>query len=297
MIGVLSGGGGRGPTPGWACSGSSSRARLAAIVNVGDDTTLHGLSHQPRPGHHHLHPGRGHRPRARLGAGRRDVARDGGARPVRRAPARSARGPATPGSGWAIRTWPPTSTEPTAWPRGPRLTEVTAEIAAAYGVEVRLLPVTDDPRAHRGERGRRGRDRVPGVLRPPPPRRPDHRQCASTAPTRRRPPAATTAVLAGAKCVVIAPSNPIVSDRAGAGGARGAGTAGTGSGAGRRRVAHRRRPGAQGARRPDAGRARPSRSASSGSPGCTGTSRATLVIDATDAERAGDVEAEGVGAW
>ena len=95
---------------------------------------------------------------------------------------------------------------------GGSLTEVTAEIAAAYGVAVRLLPVTDDPLAHHADRGRRGRDRVPGVLRRAAPRRPDQRR-----PLRRRRggrgPARGVARRRSTRrrSIVIAPSNPIVS--------------------------------------------------------------------------------------
>ena len=50
-----------------------------------------------------------------------------------------------PGSTSATATSAPTSTAPAAWPTGATLTEVTAEIAAAWGLGLRLLPVTDDP--------------------------------------------------------------------------------------------------------------------------------------------------------
>ena len=64
---------------------------------------------------------------------------------------------------------------------GATLTAVTAEITAAFGLGLRLLPMTDDTVGTIVTVARRGRDHVPGVLRRPPPRRSGQRR-----PLRRR---------------------------------------------------------------------------------------------------------------
>jgi LPPG:FO 2-phospho-L-lactate transferase len=182
---------------------------LTAVVNVGDDTTLHGLAISPD-----------------LDTITYTLA-----------------GAIDPERGWGLagETWrvmaslerfaavrPPGSRAGGTWfglgdqdlathlyrthrlAEGARLTEVTAEIAAAYGVSVGLLPVTDDPVhtmltvAGEGEIefqeyfvGRRHDIPITGV-------RFDGAADASLT-------AAAAGALDDAEAIVIAPSNPIVS--------------------------------------------------------------------------------------
>ena len=65
---------------------------------------------------------------------------------------------------------------------GASLSEVTAEIAAAWGLALRVLPMSDDRVETRVDRRRRGRGRVPGVLR----RAPAQRGRGGHPPRRRR---------------------------------------------------------------------------------------------------------------
>ena len=120
-------------------------------------------AHQPRPRHRSPTPWPA--PSTPSGAGAWP-ARPG--RPWRRSAA--TRGP-RPGSASATGTSPPTCTAPTACGPGPRLSEVTAEIAAAWGLGLPAPARHRRPRAHPGHRGRRRRDRLPGVLRAAPARR------------------------------------------------------------------------------------------------------------------------------
>jgi len=182
---------------------------LTAIVNVGDDTTLHGLAISPD-----------------LDTITYTLA-----------------GAIDPDRGWGLsgETWrvmaslerfaavrPPWSRAGGTWfglgdqdlathlyrthrlAEGASLTEVTAEIAAAYGVTVHLLPVTDDPLhtmltvAGEGEIefqeyfvGRQHDIPISGV-------RFDGAEAAHLTH-------AAAATLDGAEAIVIAPSNPIVS--------------------------------------------------------------------------------------
>ena len=93
---------------------------------------------------------------------------------------------------------------------GATLTDVAAEMRRAWGVDQRLLPMTDG-RAADGHRAgaRRGR-LVPGVLRPASARRAGARRAlrAATSPARRR---AAARDRRRRTTIVIAPSNPIVS--------------------------------------------------------------------------------------
>ena len=98
---------------------------------------------RPRLGH--LHARRRVERRAGLGPRRRDV------RDARRAAALRRR---RPGSGSATRTSRRTSSAPQRLRAGATLSEVTGEIARAWGLEVRLLPMTDDRGAHPDHRAR-----------------------------------------------------------------------------------------------------------------------------------------------
>ena len=60
------------------------------------------------------------------------------------------------GSGSATVTSRPTSIGPHRLAEGASLSEVTAEITAAWGLGLRLLPMTDDRVETRGGRRRRG---------------------------------------------------------------------------------------------------------------------------------------------
>ncbi len=144
----------RPPTPRWSSppmiavlSGGVGAARfLRGLIEVvrpgrGDRHRQHGRRHDPprsahlpRPRHRDLHARRRHRSRARLGAGRRDVAGDGVAHPLHAANDRPGRPPAARGSTSATATWPPTSTAPPASPRAPRRPRWPAEIARAWGL-------------------------------------------------------------------------------------------------------------------------------------------------------------------
>ena len=95
---------------------------------------------------------------------------------------------------------------------GATLSQVTAEIAAAWGLELRLLPATDDPlrTSTITVAGGRRRDQLPGVLRARQHSVPV-RASASTAPTSARPRPVCSRRSPTPSCVVIAPSNPLVS--------------------------------------------------------------------------------------
>ena len=184
-------------------------SRLAAIVNVADDTTLHGLAISPDldtitytlAGA--IDPERGWGLAGETWRVMSSLDRFAAARPV---------------GSEAGNTWFGLGDQDLAThlyrthrlAEGASLTEVTAEIAAAYGVEVRLLPVTDDRLrtllnvAGEGEIGfqeyfvhRRHDVPITGVR--------------VDGADRARPSAATTAVLDQADVLVIAPSNPLVS--------------------------------------------------------------------------------------
>ena len=182
---------------------------LTAVVNVGDDTTLHGLAISPDldtitytlAGA--IDPERGWGLSGETWRVMASLERFAAVRP--------------PGSG-AGGTWFGLGDQDLAThlyrthrlAEGGSLTEVTAEIAAAYGVTVRLLPVTDDPLhtmltvAGEGEIefqeyfvGRRHGIPISGV-------RFDGAESARLTD-------AATAALDAAESIVIAPSNPIVS--------------------------------------------------------------------------------------
>ena len=178
---------------------------ITAVVNVGDDIELHGLSHQPRPRHDHLHARRRDRPRAGLGPGRRDVAGDGDARPAT-----------------AARTWfnlgdrdLGTHLYRTGRRReGAPLSQVTAEITAGWGLELALLPATDDPlRTMLTIDGDDGRPTEIGFQE-------YFVQRQHSVPVRAirfdgadeaRPAPGVLEAIDEAECVVIAPSNPLIS--------------------------------------------------------------------------------------
>ena len=125
---------GRGPDAGRARAGGRRPREITAIVNVGDDLVLHGL---------HISPTSTPSP-TRWPA--RSTPRPGGASPAR------------PGRPWTMLeryggvSWFSLGdrdlgthlyrTQRLA--EGADLAEVTAEIAAAWGLELQLVPVTDD---------------------------------------------------------------------------------------------------------------------------------------------------------
>jgi LPPG:FO 2-phospho-L-lactate transferase len=184
-------------------------ARLAAIVNVGDDTVLHGLTICPDLDTitytlgGAIDPERGWGLAGETWRVMSSLERFAAVRP--------------PGSGSAA-TWFALGDQDLAThlyrshrlAEGASLTDVTAEVASAYGVAVRLLPVTDDVLrtklvvAGEGEIdfqeyfvGRRHQVPITGV-------RFEGADAARLSPT-------VAAILEEAEGLVIAPSNPIVS--------------------------------------------------------------------------------------
>ena len=137
-------------------------AEITAIVNVGDDVVLHGLHISPDLDTVTYTLAGAIDPETGLGPRRRDVAA-----PWRRCSARvSGRRRRPRGSTSATATSAPTSTAPTASAEGASLTEVTAEIAAAWGLGAPPAARHRRPASQtRVTVGRRGRDRLPGVLR------------------------------------------------------------------------------------------------------------------------------------
>ena len=152
-----------------------------------------------RPRHDHVHARRGDRSRARLGARRRDVAGDGGARAATPASARRARAPAPTWFNLGDRDLATHLYRTARLGEGATLTEVTAEIARAWGLGVPLLPMTDDRLRTMVDRRRRTarsafqdyfvrlRHDVAGRGRPVRPRRRDARSAPARAPRSRRP--------------------------------------------------------------------------------------------------------------
>ena len=115
-----------------------------------------------------------------------------------------------PGSRWATGTWPPTCAAPSSCATDQRLTEVTAELACQLGVAARLLPMTRRPGAHRAAHAR-WLAGVPGLLRAARPARHGAARSAGAGIETARPTAEVLAAIAGARLIVIAPSNPFVS--------------------------------------------------------------------------------------
>ena len=131
-------------------------AEVTAIVNTGDDVVLHGLHVSPDLDTVTYTLAGAINPETGWGLARRDVAGDG---------RRSSATAASAGSASATGTSARTCTARSAWREGAPLSTVTAEIAPAWGLELRLLPMTDDRVRTMVTVGGRGRDRVPGVLR------------------------------------------------------------------------------------------------------------------------------------
>jgi LPPG:FO 2-phospho-L-lactate transferase len=184
-------------------------ATISAVVNVGDDTVLHGLSISPDldtitytlAGA--IDPERGWGLAGETWHAMEALERFSAARPAG----------STAGGTWFGLGDRDLATHLYRTHRlreGARLTEVTSEVARAYGVALRLLPVTDDPMrtmvevAGAGEIGfqdyfvrRRHQVPITGV-----------RFGGADAA---RPTPEAVAALTDAELVVIAPSNPIVS--------------------------------------------------------------------------------------
>ena len=124
---------------------------ITAVVNVGDDRGLHGLHISPDLDTITYTLRRRHRPRHAAGA---STARRG-----RRWRARCAATAAiSAGSTSATVTSAPTSTGPSASPREPRSSEVTAEIVAAWDLGMPSAAGHRRPAADEGHRGRRPAD-------------------------------------------------------------------------------------------------------------------------------------------
>ena len=176
---------------------------ITAIVNVGRRRRAPRAPHQPRPRHDHLHG--------------------------RRAPSILIAGWGLAGETWhAMDALAPLSRRGHVVQPGrprPRHPPLPHRSAAGRGDPVDGEPgdrgrVGDRPAAAAGDRRsgadagdgrRRGRDRVPGVLRAAPPRRAGRPRCASTGPTPLDPPPVCSRPSPPPTRVVVAPSNPIVS--------------------------------------------------------------------------------------
>ena len=184
-------------------------ATISAVVNVGDDTVLHGLSISPDldtitytlAGA--IDPERGWGLAGETWHVMEALERFGAARPE---------GSSAGGTWFGLgdRDLATHLYRTHRLCEGARLTEVTAEVARSYGVAVRLLPVTDDPVrtmvqvAGEGEIGfqdyfvrRRHQVPITGV-------RFDGADAAEITPE-------VAATLRDAELIVLAPSNPIVS--------------------------------------------------------------------------------------
>ena len=182
---------------------------ISAVVNVGDDTVLHGLSISPDldtitytlAGA--IDPERGWGLAGETWHVMEALERFGAVRPV---------GSSAGGTWFGLgdRDLATHLYRTHRLREGARLTEVTAEVARAYGVAVQLLPVTDDPVrtmvqvAGEGEIGfqdyfvrRRHEVPITGV-------RFDGAEAAVVTPE-------AAAALKDAEVIVLAPSNPIVS--------------------------------------------------------------------------------------
>ena len=128
---------------------------------------------------------------------------------------------------------------------GARLTEAIDEARRALGVARAGAADERRPGAHARARGR-ALVAVPGVHDPPPRRRARSRTSSSAAPTARAPTPEVLDAIAGARAIVIGPSNPVISigPMLAVPGLREA--LRRRAGAGRGRLAARRRRGAQG---------------------------------------------------
>ena len=176
---------------------------------------------------------------------------------------------------------------------GASLTEVTAEIAAAYGVTVRLLPVTDDP-LHTmltvaGEGEIEFQEYFVGRQHGDPHQRRPLRRRRGGAPDRRRGRGGGRG--GGHRDRAVQPDRL---HRSAAGRPRGARAHPGSAGADGRRLAHRRRP--RRSRVPPTGcwPSSATRSASSAWPRSYRDLAATMVIDEADRALAPEVEAEGL---
>ena len=150
MIAVLAGGVGAARFLAGLVQVVRARRAITAIVNTGDDTVLHGLTICPDldtvtytlAGA--IDPERGWGLAGESWRAMGALDRFVGVRP-RRLRRRRPRGSTS-----ATRTWPPTSTARIGWPRARPLSTVTGEIAAAFGVAVRLAADDRRPRSRRG---------------------------------------------------------------------------------------------------------------------------------------------------
>ena len=270
----------RGALPARPARGRRPADRVTAVVNTGDDTVLHGLSISPDLDTITYTLAGAIDPERGLGPGRRDVAGDGGARPLRRGAARRLGRRADLVQPRRPRPRDPPLPHGPAAPRARRSPRSPTRSRRAWGLGCALLPMTDDrfrtivELADSGEvvsfqdyfvRLRHG---VPVAAV-----RFDHdgadldRGARSTR--------SSSAERRGDRTV-----EPARVDRPDPGAARRSTTLLAGAPrSGRRRVADRRWRGAQGAGRPDARRARPSSRRWSASPGSTRPIAGTLVID------------------
>ena len=264
---------------------------MTAVVNTGDDTVVHGLSISPDldtitytlAGA--IDPERGWGLAGETWGAMDALERFADVRPP-------ARAPATTWFSLGDRDLATHLYRTARLAEGARPTEVADEIRRAWGVGVRLLPMTDDARRHVVELASgeevASRTTSSGSVTRSPVRA--VRFAAAPAP---RPTAEVLDVLGRPTSIVIAPSNPIVSIGLSAPSPGVDERAGRPTGSVVGGVADRRRRGPQGTRGPTAGRARP-RTVRRRRRQVVRADRGTLVIDPADADLAPDVEAAGM---
>ena len=182
-------------------------ADITAVVNTGDDVTMHGLRICPDLDSVDVHPRRRHRPGARLGPGRRELDGQGGAGRLRRRPDWFGLGDRDIAT-HLVRT--------RMLDAGYPLSAVTAALcrplAARRHGAADERPAGGDPR-RRGRPGDRPQpgDPLPGVVGAPPrrPRRP--RRSSQVGVDAAKPAPGVLEAFAAADVILLAPQNPVVS--------------------------------------------------------------------------------------
>ena len=203
--------------------------------------------HLSRPRHGDVHPGRPRQSGDGLGPPRRDAGT---------CSTRSALSAARPGSAWATRISPPTSSARDACAPARRSRPSSRDFAQRFGVAPAIVPMSRRAGAHRRD-DRRRRPRLPGLVRAPALRAGRARRALR----RRRDGKAPSgiAVFRRAARRDLLPVQSLRQRGADPGRARRPCRPAARQGAAHRGDAHRRRPGDQGSGRQDAGRVGPRR--------------------------------------
>ena len=199
----------------WACSTCSASASSPTPRNHEDHRLLGDRQrrrrrvdvrrpHLPRPRHLHVHPRRRNRPRTRLGSPRRDLARQGGTRGLRRA-ARLVR-PRRPRSGHPSGPQPDAAGRLSAFggDRGAVQRAGRPAHACCPPATTAAKPTSSSPIPIPASAGR-STSRSGGCATA---RRCRRTASRSSAPTRPRPAPGVTEAIAAADVVLLAPSNP-----------------------------------------------------------------------------------------